>query len=114
MPGDEPAYVTRWLPGLFLSGAAVGLVMPSLSGAAVSRLPVDRYALGSAVNQAARQVGGSIGVAITVMLLGHNAVHRVDFNAVYTLHVVLALVTAGLCTFVHTRPRSRIKGSGAY
>jgi EmrB/QacA subfamily drug resistance transporter len=105
LPGDEPAYLTRWLPGLFLSGAAVGLVMPSLSGAAVSRLPVDRYALGSAINQAARQVGGSIGVAITVMLLGHNAVHRVDFNAVYSLHVALALVTAGLCTLVHTRPR---------
>jgi hypothetical protein len=26
-------------------------------------------------------------------------------SRIYTLHVALALVTAGLCTFVHTRPR---------
>ena len=52
VPGVEPAYLTQWLPGMLLSGVGVGMVMPSLSGAAVSRLPADHYAVGGAVNQA--------------------------------------------------------------
>ena len=104
VPGAEPSYVAHWLPGLFLSGASVGLVLPSLSGAAVSRLPAQHYAVGSAVNQATRQIGAVIGVAITVLLLGHGALQRSDFDAVYGLHIALALLTAVLCTFVNTRP----------
>jgi len=43
-----------------MSGMAVGLVMPSLAGAAVSKLPGQHYAVGSAVNQATRQIGAVI------------------------------------------------------
>lgn len=107
MPGLEPAYLTHWLPGLLLSGTSVGMVLPSLSGAAVSKLPAAHYAVGSAVNQATRQIGAVIGVAITVLLLGHGVVQRSDFNAVYTLHIGLALLTAFLCLFVNTRPAPR-------
>ena len=71
VPGGEPQYLSHWLPGLMMSGIAVGLVLPSLSAAAVSRLPVAHYAVGSAVNQATRQIGSVLGVAITVALLGH-------------------------------------------
>ena len=104
VPGIEPSYVTQWLPGLFLSGASVGLVMPSLSGAAVSKLPAAHYAVGSAVNQATRQVGAVIGVAITVVLLGDGALQRGDFDAVYKWQIGLALLTALLCSLVSTRP----------
>jgi EmrB/QacA subfamily drug resistance transporter len=107
VPGAEPSYVLQWLPGLFLSGASVGMVLPSLSGAAVSKLPAQHYAVGSAVNQATRQIGAVIGVAITVLLLGHGVVQRSDFNAVYGLHVGLALMTAIFCVFVNTRPAPR-------
>ena len=107
VPGVEPSYVLQWLPGLFLSGASVGLVLPSLSGAAVSKLPTRHYAVGSAVNQATRQIGAVIGVAITVLLLGRGVVQRSDFNAVYGLHIGLALLTAVLCAFVNTRPAPR-------
>ncbi len=69
----EPSYLLHWLPGLLLSGASVGLVLPSLSAAAVSRLPAQHYAVGSAVNQATRQIGSVIGVAIIVLLLGHGS-----------------------------------------
>ena len=71
VPGSEPNYFLHWLPGLMMSGVAVGLVLPSLSAAAVSRLPVAHYAVGSAVNQATRQIGSVMGVALTVALLGH-------------------------------------------
>ena len=105
VPGTEPQYLRHWLPGLIMSGVAVGLVLPSLSAAAVSRLPMAHYAVGSAVNQATRQIGSALGVAITVALLGHAALTRADFNTLYLLHATLALVTGLLCWPVDTKPR---------
>ncbi|KQQ97041.1 MFS transporter [Massilia sp. Leaf139] len=104
VPGLEPAYLTDWLPGLFLSGIGVGMVLPSLSGAAVAGLPPAQYAVGSAVNQATRQLGSVLGVAVTVLLVGHASVTRADFLPLYGMHVVLALVTGALCLAVKTRP----------
>lgn len=105
VPGTEAAYLSRWLPGLLLSGASVGLVMPSLAGAAVSRLPAQHYAVGSAVNQATRQIAAVMGVAITVLLLGQGTITRGTFDTVDALHIGLALTTAAICAFVNTRPR---------
>lgn len=65
-----PAYLSHWLPGSLIVGLGIGLTFPVLSAAAVSSLPAHRYAVGSAVSQTARQVGGAIGVAVAVMLLG--------------------------------------------
>lgn len=113
MPGTEPAYLTHWLPGLVLSGIGVGMVMPSLSGAAVSHLPADQYAVGGAINQAIRQVGSVMGVALTVLLLGSAGLQRADFDTVYLCHVGLALLTAALCLPINTRPAIVLKPSGS-
>jgi EmrB/QacA subfamily drug resistance transporter len=69
----EPDYVSHWLPGTLIVGLGIGLSFPVLSAAAVASLPAHRYAVGSAVNQTARQVGGSVGIAVLVVLLGDAA-----------------------------------------
>ncbi|WP_420476913.1 MFS transporter [Noviherbaspirillum sp. ST9] len=107
IPGTEPAYLTQWLPGLLLSGTGVGMVLPSLSGAAVANLPPMHYAVGSAVNQAVRQIGTVLGVAFTVVFVGHAGLSRSDFVPLFGLHVALALTTALLCLAVNTRPAAR-------
>ena len=66
----QPAYLAHWLPGTLIVGLGIGLTFPVLSAAAVSTLPPHRFAVGSAVNQTARQIGGAIGIAVLVMLLG--------------------------------------------
>ena len=104
VPGNEPNYLQHWLPGLLMSGIAVGLVLPSLSAAAVNRLPAAHYAVGSAVNQATRQIGSVLGVAITVALLGHASLQLADFHVLYLLHGALALLTGLLCWPVDTKP----------
>lgn len=104
VPGNEPSYLLHWLPGLVMSGIAVGLVLPSLSAAAVNRLPVAHYAVGSAVNQATRQIGSALGVALTVALLGQATVQLADFHALYLLHGALAFLTGLLCWPVNTKP----------
>ncbi|MDG4821438.1 DHA2 family efflux MFS transporter permease subunit [Asanoa sp. WMMD1127] len=69
-----------------LLGAGMGLAMPATMGAAMDALSVERAGSGSAVIQALRQAGGTIGVAVlgTVLSagyqsgLGRAAVHRVS------------------------------------
>lgn len=106
VPGDAPNYLRDWLPGLLLSGIGVGMVLPSLSAAAVNQLPAQHYAVGSAVNQATRQIGSVLGVALTVLMLGRGVLQHGDFKPVYLAHVILALLTAVLCSPVDTRPKA--------
>jgi MFS family permease len=68
--GLHPDYVGVWLPGSVIIGLGIGLTFPVLGAAAVSSLHQERFAVGSAVNQTARQVGGALGVALLVVILG--------------------------------------------
>lgn len=105
--GTVPDYLGVWLPGLLMTGTAVGMVLPSLGGAAVARLAPARFGVGSAVNQAVRQMGSVLGVAATVAFVGHASPQIADFRSLYLTHVALALVTAILCLRIDTAPPGR-------
>jgi MFS family permease len=68
-----PAYLAVWLPFTLVSGVGVSMVLPLLTSAAVAGLPSDRFATGSAVNAALRNLGQTLGVAIFVALAGRTA-----------------------------------------
>lgn len=72
-------YTANYPDGLLLSGVGVGMVMPSLSGAAVAHLPPIHYGVGSAFNQASRQIDGTLGVALNILLLGKDVISWADF-----------------------------------
>ncbi len=71
--GVRSDYVGTWLPSTLLVGLGIGCTFPVLGAAAVSSLHRDRFSVGSAVNQTARQVGGSIGIALLVVIVGASA-----------------------------------------
>jgi EmrB/QacA subfamily drug resistance transporter len=99
--GEAPAYLTVWLPGSVLLGLGVGLTFPVLSAAAVSSLPEGRFAVGSAVNQTARQVGGAVGVAVLVVVLGspHDpATALAHFHHLWIFVAAMAALTAAVST----------------
>src|ERR1043166_6227308 len=58
---------TFWtlLPALFIGGLGMGLAMAPTTTAAMHAVPVDKAGVGSAVINSMRQVGGSIGIALT-------------------------------------------------
>ncbi|NNN11945.1 MAG: DHA2 family efflux MFS transporter permease subunit [Acidimicrobiaceae bacterium] len=68
--GLHPEYLALWLPATIITGLGIGFTFPVLSAAAVSSLPKERFAVGSAVNQTARQIGGAFGIALMVVILG--------------------------------------------
>ena len=74
--GLHPSYTSQWLPATLITGLGIGLTFPVLSAAAVSSLHIERFGVGSAVNQTARQVGGAFGVALLVVILGHPGPRR--------------------------------------
>ncbi len=65
-----PRYLAEWLPALLLSGIGIGFVLPSLTGASAHDLPPRRFAVGSGVNQAIRQIGAVLGVGAVIALVG--------------------------------------------
>src|SRR5256712_7591781 len=67
---SAPAYLAVWLPFTLVSGVGVSMVLPLLTSAAVAGLPADRFATGSAVNAALRNLGQTLGVAIFAALAG--------------------------------------------
>jgi EmrB/QacA subfamily drug resistance transporter len=64
---------TFWnlLPGLLVGGVGMALVMTPSAAAAVRALPVDKSGVGSAVLNAFRQVGGSMGIALMGAIMAH-------------------------------------------
>jgi len=68
--GVQPAFLAHWLVGSVLFGAGVGLAFPVLGSAAATALPMNRFATGTAVNSAARQIGAVLGVALLVAVIG--------------------------------------------
>jgi EmrB/QacA subfamily drug resistance transporter len=68
--GATPDWVGAYLPGSLLGGLGVGLMLPSLGGAATAPLPPQRFATGSALYAMTRQIGVALGVACLVAILG--------------------------------------------
>ena len=111
--GLTPHYVTVWLPGTLIVGLGIGLTFPVISAAAVSSLEPARYSVGSAVNQTARQVGGALGVAILVVILGtpSSAAQALrNFEHLWTYIAIMA-ASAGLVASFLGKPKPPIIAS---
>jgi EmrB/QacA subfamily drug resistance transporter len=62
---DESSTFWTLLPALFIGGLGMGLAMAPTTSAAMHAVPVDKAGVGSAVINSMRQVGGSVGIALT-------------------------------------------------
>ncbi|HET9323464.1 MAG TPA: MFS transporter [Gaiellaceae bacterium] len=113
---DENSVYLDLLPALMAGGIGMALVMTPSAAAAVRALPVDKSGVGSAVLNAFRQVGGSMGIALMGAIMAHEvggvkgpAVFRdptvfVDaFSTTLTVAAGIALAGA-VVSFVLVRP----------
>jgi EmrB/QacA subfamily drug resistance transporter len=65
-----PQYVSVFLPGVLLLGVGTGMFFPNLTGAAVASAPGESYGGATGLNSVGRQVGGALGVALVVAIIG--------------------------------------------
>ena len=114
--GLHPDYLGVWLPATLITGLGIGLTFPVLSAAAVSSLHAERFAVGSAVNQTARQVGGAFGVALLVVILGAPAgavAALASFHHLWWYCAGTAALAGLLCTLLAPgRPAGALGGAG--
>jgi EmrB/QacA subfamily drug resistance transporter len=61
---ESSSYLTTILPSLIIGGVGIALVMTPSSAAAMKAVSVDKAGVGSAVLNAFRQIGGSVGIAL--------------------------------------------------
>lgn len=102
---DTAGFWTYWFPLQVLGGMSVGLLLPPLSGAAVAHLPSNRFGVGGAVHNSIRQFGGVVGTAVTVVLVGQQAVDLDAFRQLFAVLAGLGILTGLLCLPIDTRPR---------
>jgi MFS family permease len=99
----HPDYLGFWLPGQIASGAAIGLILPSLAAVAVEGLPPESLGVAAATNTAARQLGSVIGVAGGVGVIGGDAAGLHDFGMVYASLAGAGIVVAFLALGLNAR-----------
>jgi EmrB/QacA subfamily drug resistance transporter len=68
--GLTPDYAGAFLPGQLLTGAGVGLSIPAFTAVAVSAVGPARIATAIGISAMFRQVGGALGIAAFVALVG--------------------------------------------
>jgi EmrB/QacA subfamily drug resistance transporter len=98
--GTTPDYLRDMLPSTILTGAGVALTFPTLAGAAVSALPPERTATGSALFNMSRQIGGVVGIAAFVALLGGGLPDLAGFRAGWALMAAAALAAGAVATLI--------------
>ena len=94
--GVSPDWAGAYLPGSIMTGVGVGLMLPSLGGAATAPLPPQRFATGTALYAMTRQIGVALGVACLVAILGGAATPGLSaFRDAWVFMIACGLV-AGL------------------
>jgi EmrB/QacA subfamily drug resistance transporter len=93
--GDQPHYLTEYLPGMVLTGTGVGFMLPTLTGAGASELAPARFATGIAVITMGRQVGSAIGIAILVAVLDAMT-SAADFHGAWLVAVIAGIGSGAL------------------
>jgi EmrB/QacA subfamily drug resistance transporter len=110
------ANATFWdlLPAMLIGGIGMASTMTPSAAAATRSVPVDKAGVGSAVLNAFRQVGGTMGVAIMGAIVAHQAggQRTVDafmhgFQSALTVAAVIAF-TGAVVAFVLVRPHKEV------
>ena len=94
------AHESFWmlLPGLLLGGVGMAMTMTPTTAAAMSSVAVDQAGVGSAVLNSARQVGGSLGIAVMGAIVAGASTYLAGFHDALRVGSLLLLVGAALAT----------------
>jgi EmrB/QacA subfamily drug resistance transporter len=107
--GDQPHYLSEYLPGQLLGGIGVGLILPAFTTLAAATLPPARLATGIGVQTTFRQIGAALGLASFVAIAGSTTLaSKSDYDGSW---LFMAIASAGAAIaliplFRHQPPRA--------
>jgi EmrB/QacA subfamily drug resistance transporter len=109
--GEQPSYVSEFLPATVLTGTGVGLSFAAFGSAAVAELPPARYATGGAIANCFRQIGAALGISTLIVVLGTPSLRDpvADYKRAWAL-MALTGALAGLTGLALGRVRARYGG----
>ncbi len=110
--GVHPNYLGQVLPGTLMTGAGVGLTMPTFMSTGAGALPPHMFATGSAVLNMLRQVGLAIGVAVFVAVVGSPRAPGAALTAWQRGWIVIAAIAA-LAAVIGAVGLRRARSAGA-
>ncbi len=84
------------VPGLLIGGTGMAMTMTPTTAAAMSAVAVDKAGIGSAVLNSARQVGGSLGIAVMGAIVASQATYLAGFHDALRVGGLLCLVGAAV------------------
>ncbi len=100
----EPGYLFPVLPILLVGAVALSLIFPALTQSATTSLPSELLAGGTGVLNTIRQVGGVVGIALVVTVLG-GLPHAPDrYRLAFLLLALSQAAAVGLCLLLPRRP----------
>jgi DHA2 family methylenomycin A resistance protein-like MFS transporter len=96
----------------------MGLTMTPVTAAAMSAVAVDKAGVGSAVLNSARQVGGSLGIAIMGAIVASSSSYLTGFHDALRVGALLCLAGAAVAVFAirkveHKRPAAEAVAEAA-
>ena len=106
--GLRPEYLAHFLPAMAIGGAGVGFALPSFTIAATSTLAPERLSTGIGAQTMFRQIGGTLGVAAFVAILGTPNPFTVlaSFNHTRWFMIVTAASAAVTLAFIRGSSRA--------
>jgi EmrB/QacA subfamily drug resistance transporter len=84
------------LPGLLIGGIGMGMTMTPVTAAAMSAVSVDKAGVGSAVLNSARQVGGSLGIAVMGAIVAGTSDYLTGFHDALRVGAILCVAGAAV------------------
>src|SRR5215468_10257732 len=106
-------YLTGLLPGLLVTGAGTGLVLPGAAVTALSGIAADQAGVASGLMTTAHEIGAALGVAVfsavgLAVTGGVAAEYRHGFTVAAAIAAGLAVITAVLAPAVRPAPGARV------
>lgn len=111
LASERPSYLGVYLPSIILTAVGVSMVLPQLNSAAVQDLPPDQLGQGSAVSQAARNLGTTIGVALTIAVLAADS-SMSGFHRTWWILIISGMSVCALALLLPRRRHADCVGAG--
>ena len=108
---DTPNYVSGILPGALLFNLGWGIVFAPTMALAMRGVPEHQMAQASAVMSSLRYLGGGLGVATAIAIVGNaDVIPLDDFHGAFRASAVMALLS-GLVVLVRLRVPAEFRRS---